>query len=82
MYIQKQWNTDKHHPFYYIEYLPADYDPNKTYPLVFFLHGAGERGTDPENAMRHGYMKYVREQGRYYPFIFIAPQCPEGKYWG
>ncbi len=82
MYIQKQWQTETHHPFYYIEYLPPDFDPDKQYPLVFFLHGAGERGTDPDNAMRHGYMKYVREQGKEYPFIFIAPQCPEGKYWG
>ena len=31
--------------------------------------------------MRHGYMKYVREQGKEYPFIFIAPQCIGNNYW-
>ncbi len=82
MYTQKQWQTDKHFPFYYIEYLPKDFDSKKKYPLVLFLHGAGERVHDPDIAMRHGYMKYVREQGKDYPFIFLAPQCPDHKYWG
>lgn len=82
MYIQKQWQTETHYPFSYIEYLPPEYDPSKTYPLVFFLHGAGERELDPDIAMRHGFMKYVREEGKEYPFIFIAPQCLGQNYWG
>jgi predicted peptidase len=82
MYVQKQWQTDSHHPFYYVEYLPKNYDPTKEYPLVLFLHGAGERVQDPHQAMFHGYMKYVREQGKEYPFIFIAPQCIGNAYWG
>lgn len=82
MYTQKQWQTTTHYPFSYIEYLPADFDPQKKYPLVFFLHGAGERVLDADEAMRHGFMKYVREEGKEYPFIFIAPQCLGNRYWG
>ncbi len=82
MYTKHQWKTDRHFPFRYVQYLPPDYDETKTYPLVFFLHGAGERGDDLDVACRHGYMKYVRENGREYPFILIAPQCPDEKYWG
>ncbi len=33
-------------------------------------------------ACRHGFMKHVRESGAEYPFIFVAPQCPDEKYWG
>ena len=82
MYTKKQWKSDTHFNFGYVEYLPKDFDKNEKYPLVFFLHGAGERGDDLDIAMRHGYMKYVREEGREYPFIFVAPQCPKKKYWG
>ena len=82
MYTKHIWESETHFNFRYVKYLPEDFDENKKYPLVFFLHGAGERGDDLDVASRHGYMKYVREEGREYPFIFIAPQCPFDKYWG
>jgi len=81
MYTKHKWNSDTYFNFQYVQYLPKDYDESKKYPLVFFLHGAGERGDDLDVAMRHGYMKHVRESGREYPFIFVAPQCPDEKYW-
>ncbi len=82
MYTKHKWEQDKYFNFGYVKYLPKDYDEGKKYPLVIFLHGAGERGEDLDHAMRHGYMKYVREEGKEYPFIFVAPQCPADKYWG
>ena len=82
MYTKHKWEQDKYFNFGYVKYLPRDCDESKKYPLVIFLHGAGERGDDLDHAMRHGYMKYVREEGKEYPFIFVAPQCPNGKYWG
>ena len=82
MYTKHKWESDRYFNFRYVKYLPKDYDANEKYPLVLFLHGAGERGEDLDVASRHGYMKYVREEGREYPFIFIAPQCPYDKYWG
>lgn len=81
MYTKHKWESEHHFAFQYVKYLPKDYDPTKKYPLVFFLHGAGERGDDLDVACRHGFMKHVREDGKEYPFIFIAPQCPAEKYW-
>ena len=82
MYTKHKWESKEHFNFSYIKYLPRDFDENKEYPLVFFLHGAGERGDNLDLISLHGYMQYHREQGREYPFIFIAPQCPADKYWG
>ena len=82
MYTKHKWVDDRYYNFNYVKYLPKDYDENKKYPLVFFLHGAGERGDDLDVASRHGFMKHVRENGAEYPFIFVGPQCPDGKFWG
>lgn len=77
-YTEHKWQSETHFNFSYLQYLPPDFDPEKRYPLVFFLHGAGERGDDLSLVARHGYLSYDRE----YPFILIAPQCPKERYWG
>ena len=82
MYTKHKWDSDKYFNFGYVCNLPKDFDEGKKYPLVIFLHGAGERGDDLDLAVKHGYMKHVREEDKDYPFIFIAPQCPKDKYWG
>jgi predicted peptidase len=66
----------------YLLYLPPDYeaDPAKKWPLVFFLHGAGERGNDPETVKVHGLPKEI-DQGKDFPFIVVAPQCPLNDDW-
>jgi len=63
--------------------LPQDYDPHKKYPLILFLHGAGERGNDNEKQLTHGAKLFVTPENRKnYPAIVIAPQCPADNYWG
>jgi len=65
----------------YLLYLPSDYrDSNKTYPLVLFLHGAGERGENIDLVEIHGIPKLIKK-GRKFPFITIAPQCPSDQWW-
>lgn len=65
----------------YLIYLPKDYDETKNnYPLVLFLHGAGERGEDIEKVKVHGLPRLVNE-GRQFPFIIVSPQCPDDKIW-
>lgn len=67
-------------PMRYLEYLPAEYEQKEAWPLVIFLHGAGERGDDLELVKKHGPPKMV-EQGRAFPFILLSPQCPAGRWW-
>jgi len=66
----------------YLLFLPADYRgrSDKTWPLILFLHGAGERGTDVRKVAIHGPPKYVTEHPDF-PFILVSPQCQEGKLW-
>lgn len=66
----------------YLLYLPEGYSPGtaRTWPLVLFLHGAGERGNDLQRVAIHGPPKLVR-QGTNFPFVLVAPQCPEGQRW-
>lgn len=63
----------------YLKYVPKDYDENskKKWPLLIFLHGAGERGTDIEKIKVHGPPMLV-EQGKDFPFIIISPQAKAG----
>ncbi|HPU34142.1 MAG TPA: PHB depolymerase family esterase [Phycisphaerae bacterium] len=66
----------------YLLYLPEGYDkdPDKKWPLILFLHGAGERGDNLEKVKIHGPPKLV-EHGRKLPFIVVSPQCPADSWW-
>lgn len=54
----------------------------KTYPLILFLHGAGERGNDNKKQIIHIKDLFLDSSNlvNYQAFV-IAPQCPEGKKW-
>lgn len=52
----------------------------KVWPLIVFLHGAGERGSRLEKLKLHGLPKLAR-QGRALPFIVVSPQCPANQVW-
>jgi predicted peptidase len=60
---------------------PEGYDATKRYPLVVFLHGAGERGDDNEKQFIHGKQFLIDNFRTNYPAIVIAPQCPVDDYW-
>jgi predicted peptidase len=64
----------------YLLYLPADYAKQPQWPLMLFLHGAGERGDDLNLVKKHGPPKLVAA-GRQFPFIIVSPQCPKGRWW-
>jgi predicted peptidase len=64
----------------YLLYLPADYAQKPSWPLMLFLHGAGERGGDLELVKMHGPPKLIAA-GKQFPFIVVSPQCPKNRRW-
>jgi predicted peptidase len=65
----------------YLLFLPEDYGrEKKSWPLILFLHGAGERGSDIEKVKVHGPPKIVQTK-KDFPFIVVSPQCPEDDWW-
>jgi predicted peptidase len=64
----------------YLLALPQGRKHADNWPVVLFLHGAGERGRDLELVKKHGPPRLV-DQGREFPFILVSPQCPAEQWW-
>lgn len=61
---------------------PENFDPQKKYPLILVLHGAGERGNDNEAQLKYGPKLFLNDTIRAkYPAIVIFPQCPKDGWW-
>ncbi|RYD19043.1 MAG: phospholipase [Verrucomicrobiaceae bacterium] len=61
---------------------PEKIEPGKTYPLILFLHGAGERGTDNKTHLKHGVTPILENAAKLnQPVFLIAPQCPPDLWW-
>jgi predicted peptidase len=67
---------------HYLLYLPTGYAESKNqWPLILFLHGAGERGNDLEKVKIHGPPKLIAKEGKELPFVVVSPQCPAEGWW-
>jgi len=63
-------------------HLPDNYDENKSYPVILYFHGAGERGIDNEITLKNGVQNFASDENRIkYPCIIIVPQCPPAYRW-
>ena len=66
-------------------YVPENYDCNKKYSLLIYMHGAGERGTNNEHLClpsMYRYFTYILEDEKLKDeFILIAPQCHPSCRW-
>ncbi len=62
--------------------LYPDADTMRKYPLVVFLHGSGERGTDNDAQLKWGVMNFATDKMMaLHPAFVIAPQCPPKIGW-
>ncbi len=61
---------------------PKDFIPTGNYPLVIFLHGAGERGDDNKAQLVHGMKEFCKPEWREkFKCYVLAPQCPKDQKW-
>jgi predicted peptidase len=66
----------------YLLHLPDGYRGGKSkWPLMLFLHGAGERGDDLDEVAVHGPPKLVSSEAQSLPFVLVSPQCPGDDWW-
>jgi predicted peptidase len=66
----------------YAVYAPRGYDPARPWPLVVFLHGAGESGTDGTKMVAVGLGPAILRRATRWPAIVVFPQKPsEGTEW-
>ncbi|WP_316804993.1 alpha/beta hydrolase-fold protein [Pedobacter nototheniae] len=67
---------------YYRILFPENFNPDQKYPIIFFLHGSGERGNDNEKQLVHGGKLFLKNDLRKnFPAIVVFPQCPENDFW-
>lgn len=81
MYQKKVFSQKGYSLPYRIMY-PKNFNSNQKYPIIFFLHGSGERGTDNQKQLTHGASMFASDSVRdKFPAIIIFPQCETNSYW-
>jgi len=81
LYKKEFFRKGKDTLYYRILY-PYKYDVSKKYPVILFLHGVGERGSDNEKQLVHGAKLFADSANRTkFPAFVIIPQCPESDFW-
>lgn len=62
-------------------YIPENYSASKKYPVFFWLHGAGERGSDNYTQIQYLSKAFKAAGDLLSGAIIIAPQCPSYGWW-
>jgi predicted peptidase len=62
-------------------YIPSNYDASRSWPVVLFLHGAGERGSDGVLQTEVGIASAIRRYPQRYPAIVVMPRAPRDSFW-
>ena len=66
----------------YLLFLPSNYnqDTQRRWPLVLYLHGGSLRGDDTNRLRTLGLPRRLEDDAKF-PFVVVAPLCPEGEIW-
>ncbi|MGO8744917.1 MAG: alpha/beta hydrolase-fold protein [Thermoguttaceae bacterium] len=80
---KRQFKNSKGETLLYRLFVPPDYDAKKQYPVVLFLHGLGERGSDNELQLKHADVLRLisADVTAKHACLLVAPQCPDNDLW-
>ncbi len=69
--------------YHFQVYLPEEWrrDDRKLWPIILFLHGRGERGSEGMWQTQVGLPRAVRDHPERWPFVIVMPQCSQANYW-
>ena len=77
-----QHSLDPHGKTYsYQVYVPDGWTAKRSWPVVLFLHGSGERGSDNQGQLSQGLPPWLRQHGKNFPGIVVIPQAPQHSAW-
>jgi predicted peptidase len=65
----------------YRVFVPRNWSKKNKWPVILFLHGAGERGDDNVAQTRVGIGPAILRQQDSFPFVVVLPQCPKNRWW-
>ena len=65
----------------YVVYVPMEWSADREWPIVLFLHGAGERGDDGLAQSEVGLGSAIRKHRDRFPAIVVMPQCRKNTWW-
>ncbi len=71
----------EHASYRYKLFVPPEYTASRRWPVVLFLHGMGERGSDNERPAHYSLGAWLKGHGENLPAIVVIPQVPADSYW-
>jgi predicted peptidase len=66
----------------YVVYVPRDYVPEKQWPVILFMHGSGEQGTDGLRQVVGGLGQQIHWNSHRFPCLAVMPQTYSGQWTG
>jgi pimeloyl-ACP methyl ester carboxylesterase len=77
----EEWTSPSGHARKYLLFVPYDYESSTSFPLILFLNGFGENGTDGRMQLAENFGISIWQMKQRFPFIVVAPQCrPDGSW--
>ncbi len=74
-FLEKTYRDKDGNEIKYVVFVPADYKGDNPYPLILFLHGAGETKGGTKQPVEVGIGPAIKKREKTFPFITVIPQA-------